>query len=157
MQEIEKTLLKSSRGKVISIKPFINTKTTKQKIGTASPLKPYKPLRSTSIKIKSLAVSDNEQNFNSEELSVENEELLDHPEDHIDSSITDSTIKDVRKSESESTTERVSKQAGNNEYMYMKSVEHVLNDVSNVCAIESLVSHMELGYTGTFDCLAEYR
>lgn len=40
---------------------------------------------------------------------------------------------------------------------YMNSVEHVLKDVSRVYALESVVTHFELGYTGTFDCLAEYK
>ena len=40
---------------------------------------------------------------------------------------------------------------------YMDSVEHVLKDISHVRALESVVTHFELGYTGTFDCLAEYK
>lgn len=40
---------------------------------------------------------------------------------------------------------------------YMHSVEHILKDISCVCALESVVTHFELGYTGTFDCLAEYK
>lgn len=40
---------------------------------------------------------------------------------------------------------------------YMKSVEHILKDIGSVYALESVVTHIDLGYTGTFDCLAEYK
>ena len=40
---------------------------------------------------------------------------------------------------------------------YMASVEHVLQQISSVLAIESVVTHYELGYTGTFDCVVNYR
>ena len=40
---------------------------------------------------------------------------------------------------------------------YMASVEHVLQQISSVLAIESVVTHYELGYTGTFDCVVKYR
>lgn len=40
---------------------------------------------------------------------------------------------------------------------YLKSVEHVLKQISNVLALESVVVHHELGYTGTCDCIAKYR
>ena len=40
---------------------------------------------------------------------------------------------------------------------YMESVEHVLRQISSVLAIESVVTHYELGYTGTFDCVVNYR
>lgn len=40
---------------------------------------------------------------------------------------------------------------------HMKSVEHILEQITNVLALESVVTHHELGYTGTFDCVAKYR
>ena len=40
---------------------------------------------------------------------------------------------------------------------YTKSVEHVLKQISCVLALESVVIHRELGYTGTCDCVAKYR
>ena len=40
---------------------------------------------------------------------------------------------------------------------YIKSVEHVLKQISCVLALESVVIHHELGYTGTCDCVAKYR
>lgn len=40
---------------------------------------------------------------------------------------------------------------------YMQSVEHVLSDITDIQALEGTVSHYELGYTGTFDCVAKYR
>ena len=39
----------------------------------------------------------------------------------------------------------------------MQSVEHVLRDISEVKALEMSVTHIPLGYTGTFDCLAMYK
>lgn len=40
---------------------------------------------------------------------------------------------------------------------YMKSVRHVLEQITSVLALESVVTHHELGYTGTLDCVAKYR
>ena len=40
---------------------------------------------------------------------------------------------------------------------YMESVEHVLQQITSVLALESVVTHYELGYTGTFDCVVNYR
>ena len=40
---------------------------------------------------------------------------------------------------------------------YMASVEHVLQQINSVLAIESVVTHYDLGYTGTFDCVVNYR
>lgn len=40
---------------------------------------------------------------------------------------------------------------------HIKSVEHVLEQISCVLALESVVTHHELGYTGTFDCVVKYR
>lgn len=40
---------------------------------------------------------------------------------------------------------------------HMQSVEHVLRDIGRVVALETPVAHLELGYVGTFDCLAEYQ
>jgi hypothetical protein len=40
---------------------------------------------------------------------------------------------------------------------YVKSVEYVLKQISSVLALESVVIHHELGYTGTCDCIAKYR
>lgn len=40
---------------------------------------------------------------------------------------------------------------------YIKSVECVLEQISSVLALESVVVHHELGYTGTCDCIAKYR
>lgn len=40
---------------------------------------------------------------------------------------------------------------------YIKSIEHVLKQTSCVVALESVVTHHELGYTGTCDCVVKYR
>ena len=40
---------------------------------------------------------------------------------------------------------------------YMQSVEHVLDDIGEVKALETSIVHLPLGYVGTFDCLAEYK
>ena len=40
---------------------------------------------------------------------------------------------------------------------YLRSVQHVLEEVSEVWALESVVAHLELGYSGTCDCIATYR
>ena len=40
---------------------------------------------------------------------------------------------------------------------YMQSVEHVLDDIGEVKALETSIAHFSLGYVGTFDCLAEYK
>lgn len=40
---------------------------------------------------------------------------------------------------------------------FAKSVEHVVNDISDVYAVESVVSHINLGYVGTVDLVAKYR
>ena len=40
---------------------------------------------------------------------------------------------------------------------YLQSVQHVLADISDVYVLESAVAHMELGYSGTCDCIATYR
>jgi genome maintenance exonuclease 1 len=40
---------------------------------------------------------------------------------------------------------------------YMQSVEHVLDDIGEVKALETSIAHLTLGYVGTFDCLAEYK
>lgn len=39
----------------------------------------------------------------------------------------------------------------------MESVQPVLADISEVYSLESVVAHMELGYSGTYDCIAVYR
>ena len=40
---------------------------------------------------------------------------------------------------------------------YLESVEHVLADIGEIKALETSVAHLQLGYMGTFDCLAEYK
>ena len=40
---------------------------------------------------------------------------------------------------------------------YLESVQHVLSGISEVCALESVVAHLELGYSGTCDCIATYK
>ena len=40
---------------------------------------------------------------------------------------------------------------------FAKSVEHVVNDISEVYAVESMVSHVNLGYVGTVDLVAKYK
>ena len=40
---------------------------------------------------------------------------------------------------------------------FAKSVEHVMNDISEVYAVESMVSHVNLGYAGTVDLVARYK
>ncbi|KAI8505655.1 mitochondrial DNA repair [Branchiostoma belcheri] len=37
------------------------------------------------------------------------------------------------------------------------SIQHVLADISDVCAVESVVKHPELQYGGILDCVAKYR
>ena len=66
------------------------------------------------------------------------------------------SIKPYNKSSSKP-TKQVAVEQAREASGYMQSVGHVLKDVSEVCAIESVVSHLELGYTGMFDCLAHYR
>ena len=45
----------------------------------------------------------------------------------------------------------------NHTFAYIRSVEHVLSDMSDLRASESVVCHRELGYSGTVDCVAKYR
>jgi len=40
---------------------------------------------------------------------------------------------------------------------FARSVEHVVNDISEVYAVESMVSHANLGYVGTVDLVAKYK
>ena len=40
---------------------------------------------------------------------------------------------------------------------YLESVNPVLADISEVHSLESVVAHLELGYSGTCDCIATYR
>lgn len=40
---------------------------------------------------------------------------------------------------------------------YMESIQHVLEDISDVRAIESAVQHQPLNYVGILDCVAQYR
>ncbi|KAG8522959.1 Mitochondrial genome maintenance exonuclease 1 [Galemys pyrenaicus] len=40
---------------------------------------------------------------------------------------------------------------------YIKSVQHILNDVGGVQALESAVQHETLNYVGLLDCVAEYQ
>lgn len=41
--------------------------------------------------------------------------------------------------------------------LYTQSIDHVLKDITEVKALEASVAHLQLGYAGTFDCLAKYR
>lgn len=65
--------------------------------------------------------------------------------------------------EKESTTDGHESQEGAQDQtpilppQYMQSVEHVLDDIGEVKALETSIAHLSLGYVGTFDCLAEYR
>ena len=45
----------------------------------------------------------------------------------------------------------------NHTFDYIRSVEHVLSDLSDLRVSESVVCHKELGYSGTVDCVAKYR
>ena len=40
---------------------------------------------------------------------------------------------------------------------YVESIQHVLDDISEVRAIESAVQHQVLKYVGIVDCVAKYR
>lgn len=40
---------------------------------------------------------------------------------------------------------------------YMESIQHVLEDISDVRAVESAVQHQPLNYVGILDCVAQYR
>ncbi|XP_035255508.1 mitochondrial genome maintenance exonuclease 1 [Anguilla anguilla] len=40
---------------------------------------------------------------------------------------------------------------------YLESIQHVLQDISDVRAIESAVQHQSLGYLGLVDCVAQFR
>lgn len=40
---------------------------------------------------------------------------------------------------------------------YMESVEHILDDIGEVKALETSIANFSLGYVGTFDCLANYK
>ena len=39
----------------------------------------------------------------------------------------------------------------------LQSVRHVLEDIGDVRAVESVVTHLPLGYVGTCDCIAKYK
>ncbi len=39
----------------------------------------------------------------------------------------------------------------------LKSVQHVLDDITEVVALETVVTHLSLGYMGTCDCISQYR
>ena len=41
--------------------------------------------------------------------------------------------------------------------LLMESIQHVLADITDVQALETKVTHLELGYSGTFDCIARYK
>ncbi|CAK6447405.1 unnamed protein product [Pipistrellus nathusii] len=45
----------------------------------------------------------------------------------------------------------------NRESGYIKSIQHILKDVSRVQALESAVQHETLKYVGLLDCVAEYQ
>ena len=38
-----------------------------------------------------------------------------------------------------------------------ESVREVLGEIGEVLAVESVVRHLELGYMGRMDCIAQYR
>lgn len=40
---------------------------------------------------------------------------------------------------------------------YLESISHILEDISEVKAIESVVQHHMLNYMGIADCVARYR
>lgn len=40
---------------------------------------------------------------------------------------------------------------------YIKSVQHILKEISGVQALESAVQHEALKYVGLLDCVAEYQ
>lgn len=40
---------------------------------------------------------------------------------------------------------------------YLESISHILEDLSDVKAIESVVQHHTLNYMGIADCVARYR
>jgi len=40
---------------------------------------------------------------------------------------------------------------------YFESIQHVLQDITDIRALESVAVHAKLGYTGTFDCVAKYK
>lgn len=41
--------------------------------------------------------------------------------------------------------------------LYLRSLDHVLKDISEVYALESVVRHLQLGYAGTVDCIGKYK
>lgn len=55
--------------------------------------------------------------------------------------------------------ERAAKEQGQDDVVagYLSSVEHVLQDISEVKALESAVHHETLQYLGLVDCVAKYR
>ena len=40
---------------------------------------------------------------------------------------------------------------------YFQSIHDVLQNVTDIHALESVAVHVKLGYTGTFDCVAKYK
>jgi genome maintenance exonuclease 1 len=44
-----------------------------------------------------------------------------------------------------------------NPHLLYRSVSNVLSDISDVAALESVVTHLDLGYMGRVDCIAKYR
>ena len=49
------------------------------------------------------------------------------------------------------------KENSEEDHGYLQSVQHVLQNISDVHALERVTIHKELGYTGTFDCVAKYK
>ncbi len=120
----------------------------------------YKPVYSLPTKVSKIQpflpsqeIVTNEVN---ESISMEDnfEELISEEEKIASSESLEETVID-KKSINEDPNNEGSLSIRNNGYM--TSVKDVLSDIGTVYALESLVSHIELGYTGTFDCLAEYK
>ena len=163
---IEQTLLDSAKNDLISIKPHVRDqeqRTTQQRTtNTLCTYKPpaYRPVQSIPITTRSIKPLVNTEAFTLEDEvieDIETEELAPSSDEDSTRVCIDGSMHGERSTLDSDATVEDSPQVLSASDGYMKSVEHVLRDIGSVCALESMVTHMELGYTGTFDCLAEYR
>ncbi len=165
-QDIERILLDSAKEELISIKPRVRNKPpaikphVSNKLPSAPPqphtnprlrtYKPtvYKPLHSVPTTVNKIQSLIRTQETPTDEVCEDEELTIPEENPSNEESVKEDSVEDSVVSEDSL--------SGSSDG-YMKSVEHVLSDIGTVYALESLVTHMELGYTGTFDCLAEYK
>ena len=73
-----------------------------------------------------------------------------------DSPIETTPLLDTTSSLEEQQTD-TRKENSEEDHGYLQSVQHVLQNISDIHALERVTVHKELGYTGTFDCVAKYK